>query len=905
MRTLKTVVAILLCLTLMPILSVLTVFAEEPATVPAGTVVYRQLFNKSVTKVEDAGLVPQNHEAFKKQVTISSDGYLSASTLGINNEYYRIDLPKDLLSGSKEYTYQITFRYADPDCADWGGFQLGLGSKYNVNMRYNQLENGKGRVDCYGYVVEPALINAWKATKNGDTIVPGAWVTAKVTVKEGKLDTTTLSVEGVETVQTFNNNPADVGETAQLFMMVFGSSVQIKEILVVNSITDTPKGNFLKVNWADVYGNAANKLAVKNIEVSASLRTETNDAARMPRPTDLFDFSDFAYSTGDYVVNDKDKSGHVEWVKAELETPSKIGEVRFFAPHNYTITVVGNTIQASVDGETWEDIGVIERALVPDNGVMVKLPFNSEKEYKFVRVLRTVEKVGDWDDCPWSLGYLAVYSKSSASETEPEPDEPTVHTPVDGEVLYHQIFNTNLASLADAGVKVQDHEAFKATVKRTEDGTLIMSSLMIDDAAYKIYFPDVLAENAKNYTIQTTFRFLNPKNFANGGVGLGFGDVSLLNLNYMKNFGTDGTVDAYTEKIPSALVEEWLAFESNGTVFPGSWVTVRMTVKDGKLFETYVTVQGVTTTATLKTLTGEKVIASPADLYLSVNRAAVEVKDLYIVNGNSANYIGGFKGTSYSDVYSNAENKLEVKNITVSTGLRTATNDQFRMPRPTDLFDFSDFSYSTGDYIVNEKAGHDEWVMAELVTPSKIGEVRFFCPHNYTITVNGNSIQASVDGENWDDIGKVLDPADNGAMVKLTFSGEKEYKYIRVLRTVKTVGSWDDCPWSLGYVALYKEAQPAFVADGAYVQENPDNGENPPVGPDDPSKDTTGDNEEQTTKVPGGQTTTAPEKQTTAGNDTTGQPDTSSAGCKSAAAFGIVLMICSVGAGVALTRKKK
>lgn len=261
MRTTKKLIAILLCLAMLPC-SLLTVFATGEGTqtdaVEAGNVLYYQQFNGNVESISSTGMdVPAT-------TTISSEGYLSSSY-----EYGKrrivANLP-DVLPSHNTYTIEMTFRF-NGAYKEAASIQIGWGPEVAADCLL-QITHGQGlKMTYYGkdytalYDNYSDMKDAWWSPRE-KPITPGNFVDVKIQIENGKMTNRSFTVNNVT---YYLNNSESLGDNyfdgtinvEQIFIRQYNACVDISDIRIVEGVGYTEyKGQFAERSYSDFYNTS-------------------------------------------------------------------------------------------------------------------------------------------------------------------------------------------------------------------------------------------------------------------------------------------------------------------------------------------------------------------------------------------------------------------------------------------------------------------------------------------------------------------------------------------------------------------------------------------------------------------------------------------------------------------------
>ena len=261
MSKLKKILAIILCLSIIPIATLATYAAELPEV---GTVLYNQDFGptSNVEHFNDAGLVYGTEDA---TADITDEGYLSFKANTDTTVYQKLVLPDVLPDDLKDYTIDITFRWTKDqamlakglDCEFGAGYAFGETHIGNSMMTYPNPSSGNALLRKYntsGQKIPKAGTDLYKSTADAY----GAWVNVRYTIVNGYLSTVYITIAPGETNEvkyTFNKPESSTIKAygGSAYLSISRTAVEVKNIKLVSGCNYTEElGVYATASWSDV-----------------------------------------------------------------------------------------------------------------------------------------------------------------------------------------------------------------------------------------------------------------------------------------------------------------------------------------------------------------------------------------------------------------------------------------------------------------------------------------------------------------------------------------------------------------------------------------------------------------------------------------------------------------------------
>ena len=300
------------------------------------------------------------------------------------------------------------------------------------------------------------------------------------------------------------------------------------------------------------------------------------------------------------------------------------------------LTASGETIVYS--GETLTQ----PTKTIPETGNIALACYHAGVQLGSVRLVSGV-------DYTQYLGSYATKSFSGDNDPEdltfPETQMPPSIPYEEGKVLYYQFFDKNF--------ELSDLSATGLTVGQDDLGVIGSSGYLegknIGFGYGKVVIlPDVIPAGLTTYTVETTFRFTNKDTYGAGGVQIGWGEGTAapidINLRYYQagKFDKVGTVD---ENVALSWLADFLG--------PGNWITLKVSLKDGKLFRVTVTLEDVYLGQTYSWVEespeyqGE--LPMLGQLFIQQGNAQVQYRSIRLVEGTEyTEYTGEYATKSHS-----------------------------------------------------------------------------------------------------------------------------------------------------------------------------------------------------------------------------------------------------------------
>lgn len=183
---------------------------------------------------------------------------------------------------------------------------------------------------------------------------------------------------------------------------------------------------------------------------------------------------------------------------------------------------------------------------------------------------------------------IGVDMKTPTLPARPTLQQGTVVEANDGNVLYYQKFNKgfNMTDVNSTGLSVFDDA--KPYVSIDENGYLFVNNVT-GKKAYKNMFklPDVVPEGLAEFTWETKFRYTEVNDNSTGGMNFMWINDADERVGFFLRYSAAGKFDSVAT-VDANVAAAWMA--DYGV---GGWTTVKIAVKDAKLYKVSITVEDV------------------------------------------------------------------------------------------------------------------------------------------------------------------------------------------------------------------------------------------------------------------------------------------------------------------------